>query len=95
MGRKQPEEGTLGELLFRLRESAGLGAGDAAELHGMDRTFLYMIEVGRRRPSPATLATMLVGYGADAETTSEAWRRLAAAPSARRAREATHPTEAA
>jgi transcriptional regulator with XRE-family HTH domain len=76
----------LGTELRRLRESARLTQSDAAQLTGVNRSSLSLIEGGRRRPQRRTLLSLLENYDASnaqraellallATSTEPAWMR--------------------
>lgn len=56
----------FGELLERLRWSAGLSRADAAVALGFSAEYLRLIEVGKRTPALGQMRNILTAYGAEA-----------------------------
>ncbi len=59
----------IGELLKEARLSAGLTQKELCDRLGMEKSYIYAYEVGRRQPSIQTIAKIATGLGCELEIT--------------------------
>jgi transcriptional regulator with XRE-family HTH domain len=72
---------TVGEVLLRLRESAGLSQQALADRAGVSPTSVSGCEAGARVPSPAVLGKLAAALGVPADALAGATRPNVSPPS--------------